>query len=274
MHMRRIAFALALLAVATVASTPALADDHSRPCDDHSLRGSFGFSAEGVTLPASGIPAPLAGGFVASGIANYDGKGNFTLTATTSFNGNVQGPTTYAGTYSVNPDCSFGSAAASGATFSGVITDNGHQLYIMQANNGVVITGTAKARGGRGPGEEDTGHATCPSGSGAGSFGYLLDGSAGDPALPGVAFGPAAAIGVINVDHSGRFSMTALISASGNQTPSPITFTGTYVAGANCTFTLNYDNGLHFNGTVVNRNEVLITGADAGTAVIVRGKRI
>lgn len=113
-------------------------------CTNNSLRGSYGFTAQGVTLQGSPVPAALRGPFASSGSATFDGQGNFTLTATSSFNGIVQGPATVKGTYSVNEDCTYDSRADNGATFRSVIVNGGKEILILQTTPGVAITGTAK----------------------------------------------------------------------------------------------------------------------------------
>jgi hypothetical protein len=113
-------------------------------CTNKSLQGTYGFTAQGVTLKGSPVPAPLQGPFASSGSATFDGQGNFTLTATSSFNGLVQGPTTVKGTYSVNKDCTYDSVAENGATFRSVIVNGGKEILILQTTPGVAIIGTAK----------------------------------------------------------------------------------------------------------------------------------
>jgi hypothetical protein len=112
-------------------------------CSNKSLRGTYGFSAQGNTLKDSPVPAALQGPFASSGFATFDGQGNFTLTATSSFNGIIQGPTTVTGSYRVNADCTYDSKADNGATFRAVIVNGGKELLIMQTTPGVAITGTA-----------------------------------------------------------------------------------------------------------------------------------
>jgi hypothetical protein len=113
-------------------------------CTNQSLRGNFGFSAQGVTLADSSIPAELQGSFASSGFAEFDGAGNLTLTATTSLNGVIQGPTGVKGSYQVNGDCTFEAKTVNGTTFRGVIVNGGAELFILQTTPGVAITVTAK----------------------------------------------------------------------------------------------------------------------------------
>lgn len=113
-------------------------------CTNKSLRGTFGFSTQGVTLQSSSVAAALQGPFASSGFATFDGQGNLTMTVTNSFNGIIQGPTPVKGSYSVNPDCSFDAKDENGVTFRAVIVNGGTELLIMQTSPGVAITGTAR----------------------------------------------------------------------------------------------------------------------------------
>ena len=76
-------------------------------------------------------------------MATFDGQGSFTLTATSSFNGVIQGPVTVHGTYSVSDDCTYTSQADNGATFRSVIVDDAKEILIIQTNTGVAVTGRA-----------------------------------------------------------------------------------------------------------------------------------
>jgi hypothetical protein len=113
-------------------------------CSNRSLLGTYGFTSQGVTLQGSSVPAALQGSFASSGFITFDGQGNFTLTETSSFNGTIQGPTAVKGAYIVNADCTFDSKAVNGATFRAVIVDGGKELLMMQTNQGVAVTSTAK----------------------------------------------------------------------------------------------------------------------------------
>ncbi|MFL6446264.1 MAG: hypothetical protein ACJ746_00960 [Bryobacteraceae bacterium] len=122
-------------------------DGNRRACDNTSLRGEFAFTTQGMTLAALGLPAGLTGAFASGGSGEFDGSGHFTLTASSSFNGVVQGPATITGTYSVNEDCSYTSQASNGVMFRAAIVDGGREILILQTTPGTVITGVAKKRG-------------------------------------------------------------------------------------------------------------------------------
>jgi hypothetical protein len=240
------------------------------------LRGNFGYSANGTTLAALGLQPQLTGAFVSSGYAAFDGGGHFELTATSSFNGVIQGPATITGTYTVNDDCSYTSAASNGVTFRGVIVDHGRELLILQTTPGVAITGTAKKRDADGRrGDESGEHSrACSSDKFAGNYGFLATGFAGAPTLPNTAFGPLAGVGVIDVKPDGTFTMTAQRSVGGVLDPAPLPLTGSYTMGANCTAELTFDVGFHFSATIVNNSETVFIETDPGTAVTAVSKRL
>lgn len=206
----------------------------SRPaphCTDASLKGEFTFSARGVTLAALGLPASLTGPFVSSGTAVYDGAGHVTLTATSSFNGIVQGPQTVHGTYTVNDDCSFTSQTENGATFRAAIVDGGRELLILQTNHGVVIAGTAESRESsavrRNTEREAEGRvAQCTNAALAGSYGFLAEGAAGPPTIPAAVAGPLDGVGIVTLNANGSFMMSAQRSVAGTVDPQALPLTG------------------------------------------------
>ncbi len=81
----RILFALGVCALSAAAEDGAM-----RHCTNGSLRGTYGFTAQGSTVAGSPVPAPLQGPFASVGTAVYDGKGGVTLTAAATFNGLTQ----------------------------------------------------------------------------------------------------------------------------------------------------------------------------------------
>jgi hypothetical protein len=270
-------FLLTMLLVAELgafAATPAHAE--TRSCTNASLHGNFAFTAQGTTLAALGLPAPLTGVFASSGTAKFDGNGHFELIATSSFAGVLQGPATVTGTYSVNRDCSYTSQASNGTTFRAVIVDNGRELLILQTNNGVVITGTAQARDRHFEPDASLSKSrrACDNRSFAGSYGFLAEGYAGAPTLPGAPFAPLAGVGVVDVSPDGTFIMMAQRSVNGVIDPAPLPLKGTYTFSSSCTVELTFDVGFHFIALPVNKDETVFIETDPGTALTVRAKRI
>src|SRR5581483_9869098 len=243
MSFRKIVYSICALAVAAGAGL------HAAPaaaCTNTSLHGEYAFTASGATFAALGLPAPLTGAFVSSGSATFDGRGNFTLTATSSFNGALQGPAVVTGAYSVNPDCTYTSQASNGATFLASIVRGGRELYILQTNPGTTIVGTALARDARPHDDDDdagtANGAACTATSLVGDYGFIANGFAGPPVLPGP-FAPLVGVGVVTVNRNGTFLMMARRSVGGVLDPIVLPLTGTYQLGPNCTYTLNFDVG-------------------------------
>lgn len=250
--------------------------DRRAGCTNASLRGDFAYTAHGTTLATLGLPAPLTGPFVSSGSAMFDGAGHFSLTADLSFNGIVQGPITVTGTYSVNSDCSYTSQASNGATFRAVITSDGRELLILQTNTGTVITGTAIRRD-HGFSLEELERARplqCDNAGVAGSYGFLADGFAGAPTLPGAPFAPLAGVGTVTLREDGSFMMVAQRSVNGMLDPQPLPLTGKYSVFPDCSAKLTFDAGFHFDATIVSSQEMLFMETDPGTALTVRSRRL
>jgi hypothetical protein len=253
-------------------------------CTNASLHGKFVFTARGTTLPTLGLPAPETGAFASSGSAEFDGHGHFTLTATSSFAGLIAPASTVAGTYGVNSDCSYTSQAANGATFRAVIVNDGRELLIMQTNRGTAITGTAEATDERRHESDDENldaindwgrnRNSCSLRELAGFYGFLADGYAGSPVLPGAPFAPFTGVGVVDLHQDGTFMMMAVRSVDGVVDAAPVPLMGTFHLTGNCTAELTFDVGLHFIANVVSRDEEVFIETDPGTALIVRSKRI
>jgi len=264
----------AMITIAMVPFTIQAKDSDKHTCTNENLQGVFGFTAHGTTLPALGLQAPLTGAFASSGSADFDGMGHFTLTATSSFHGVIQGPATVTGTYSVSSDCSYASKASNGVTFRAAIVNNGSELLILQTTPGTVITGVAKKEGAKldAKYEEDSreGRKTCS----AGIYGFLADGFAGAPTLPNTPFGPLAGVGIITVRPDGTFSMMAQRSVGGVLDPAPLPLTGSYTISPNCTAELTFDAGFHFAATIINSSEAVFIETDPGTALTVASKRL
>jgi len=87
--------------LASGASTMAQSNDGH--CTNRTVFGNYGFSAEGVLLPAPGVTLQ----FRSTGVAHFDGKGNVTWMEHTVVNGTSLQPGFIAasGTYTVNSDC-------------------------------------------------------------------------------------------------------------------------------------------------------------------------
>jgi len=253
-------------------------ETETRQCSNDSLRGDFAYSAHGTTMAASGLPVALTGAFASGGTASFDGAGHFSLTATSSFQGVIQGPATLTGTYDVNSDCSYTSTASNGVKFQAVLVDRGQAIYILQVTPGTIITGIARKRaaGANDHRTHDSDHESpnCSAASFSGNYGFIADGSAGAPTLPGTKFGPLAGVGLVDVKRDGTFTMMARRSVGGAIDPAVLPLTGTYQLGPGCTAELTFDVGFHFTASIVSADEVSFIETDSGTALTVIARRL
>jgi len=76
---------------------------HAGKCTVSTIKGTYIYALDGFTI--QGNDATQRTPFAQSGQETYDGNGLITGAATASMNGTIV-RSTYAGTYTVNPDCS------------------------------------------------------------------------------------------------------------------------------------------------------------------------
>ncbi|MQA30955.1 MAG: hypothetical protein GEU82_14170 [Luteitalea sp.] len=257
---------LGLLTAGAATALPAAGDAGPLGCTNADLRGTFGFTAQGVTLPGSPVPPPLQGAFASSGLSTFDGRGHFTLTATNSFNGFVQGPGVVTGTYEVNGDCTYTSQSDSGVTFRAAIVSGGDELLILQTTPGVVVSGVARRQGRRRDRSPDleSPPRRCDASAIRGTYGFLANGVAG----------PLHGVGTVAFDRGGGFTLTATRSVNGTLDPEPLTLIGTYAFTEGCAFRMSFDVGFNFTATIVGEGrEIVFIQTDPGTTLIVRATR-
>ena len=138
-------FRIAALSTSLLLSSLATAVSAEERCSNASLVGSYAFQVDGAN-----ISAPLPGGpgpFAAVGRNTYDGKGGMQGTIVISSNGVIINAT-YAGTYSVNADCTGVKSATLnvGATvdFSFVIDDDLREIRMIVSDPGFAVSGSAR----------------------------------------------------------------------------------------------------------------------------------
>ena len=88
----------AITAIALSIAPTAMADD--KGCSNGTLKGTFAHTLTGFIT----APPAVAGPFAGLGTETFDGNGGLTGNSTVSLNGTISSGT-YAGTYTVNPDC-------------------------------------------------------------------------------------------------------------------------------------------------------------------------
>lgn len=252
-----------------------------RRCTNGSLKGAYGFTAQGFTLSGAPLPAALLGPFATGGLSVFDGQGNFTLTANSSFNGAIQPPLTVKGTYSVNEDCTYTSQAENGVSFRSVIVNGGQEILILQTTPNVVVAGIAKKISPQARSlqeqslSEQARQPRCTNGVIQGSYGFLAEGFAGPPTLPLPTSGPLAGVGTVAFDPRGSFTLTAVRSVNGALDPQPVILLGSYAVNDDCTFTMKFDVGFTFRAVIVDGGrEILFVETDPGTALTVKARRI
>lgn len=127
-------FAIAAVTALALGMAPTAKADN-KGCSNATLKGTFVHIGTGFTT----APPAEAGPFAGLGTDTFDGRGNFTGTASLSLNGTiVSAPET--GTYQVNPDCT-GTYTVPGVTTAFfVIADSGNELRAICTDPGTVIT--------------------------------------------------------------------------------------------------------------------------------------
>lgn len=263
--------------ILSVSAVAALADGGPPRCSNTTLRGTYGFTAQGFIVPGTPAPTPL-GPFASLGTAVYDGRGGVALNASATFNGQTLSLPAVKGTYQVNADCTFVSRLENGATFFASIVDAGQELFILQTTPGVIASGVASLqtnRGREGDAESSPSNA-CRISITHCVYGFISQGTGAPPTVTPPAAGPLAGVGTVSFAPNGTFRLTAVRSANGIIDSQPLNLTGNYVFTQDCDFRMTFDVvGFHFNGTAVNGGrEVLFSETDAGTTFIVKAKKM
>jgi len=113
------------------------------PADSQSCgaRGTYGYTGFGNTFEPNPFGFP-AGVLSTNGTITLDGNGNWVVREVEVVNGQVFNPAaTFAGTYTLNPDCAF-AAMLPGIpepVFVGVVVDHGNQIRAMGTTPGEQI---------------------------------------------------------------------------------------------------------------------------------------
>jgi hypothetical protein len=99
----RMWMATTIICVLLASGASAIAQANGEHCSNRTVFGNYGYSAEGVLLPAPSVTLQ----FRSMGVAHFDGNGNLSWVEHTVVNGMSLQPGFIAasGTYTVNPDC-------------------------------------------------------------------------------------------------------------------------------------------------------------------------
>ncbi|MDZ8221485.1 MULTISPECIES: hypothetical protein [unclassified Nostoc] len=104
-------------------------------CNNATITGSYGTQFTGTILAT-----PIAG----VALVQFNGRGNFQATQSSSLDGTISLNATYSGTYSVKQNCTVQIRYTDGSSASGTIVDGGKEILLLQTNPGTVIVGTWK----------------------------------------------------------------------------------------------------------------------------------
>jgi hypothetical protein len=132
-------FAIAAVTALALGIAPT-AKAYNKGCSDASLTGTFAYTLTETVI----APPSIAGPAAEVGTQTFDGKGATTGTAMLSANGTIF-QLTFAGTYTVNPDCTgtftlqIASVGITQHVFF-VIDDNGTEFRAIETDAGFVGT--------------------------------------------------------------------------------------------------------------------------------------
>jgi hypothetical protein len=142
-NLKRLAVALlitgAIITFSVLLSSPiGAAAAHGNRCG---AKGTYGYTGFGNAF--DGNPLGFQPGVVSSnGTLTLDGNGNVLIREAEVNNGQVfNSAATFAGTYTLNPDCTFTAMLPGlpGPVFVGVVVDNGNQIRAMSTIPGVQV---------------------------------------------------------------------------------------------------------------------------------------
>jgi hypothetical protein len=183
-------------------------------------------SANATATKAAGIAGndnSLSGNVPAMGRYYLDGAGNIIglSTGRTAFNLAV-------GKYTVNTDCTGRITLGSGATYDFVLANGGRELTFLRTDaDGGGNVGVARRAG------------SCVALNYPNGFTFSVGGGSQQQDSSGAAaLAPYSAVGIINVNGNGNFTMSESVYKNGGVTRS--TAIGTYTVGTDCSVSLKF----------------------------------
>lgn len=232
----------ATLAQSIVSQDDPFARAHSKTCSVGTLKGDYGYLIKGNNLNWLQLPS---GPVAMIGVANYDGAGNVTTTATSIFNGFIV-PVTQKGTYTVNDDCT-GEVVFPLGGYPIVITSDGREIRGIQTypsgvvpppGVGWVLDGYAKKIAPE-PHNDDSPFEraksfSCNPGVIAGSYSTTWNGTMlSSPTFPA---GPMSGVSIFNFSQDLTFASKDKMNFNGIVTP--LSQAGTFTLQDNCMATV------------------------------------
>ncbi len=139
--MKRLSLAIVTLSMIFAVPLVAAADQNS--CG---LKGTYAYTGFGYTYDGNPLGFP-AGYITASGTVTFDGNGNSFIRQAEVVNGQlINANAEYAGTYALNPDCTFTTTLFGVTAFGGVVADHGKQIRAMITIPGIQVSFTNTIR--------------------------------------------------------------------------------------------------------------------------------
>jgi hypothetical protein len=243
---------LALLSGLFIALAATLASGSSRHaavaaegCNNHSLRGPYGFSVAGQAFNPPGPGYHEVAEFADAGRIVFDGSGNLNGTDTESLNGVITTALIFGGTYTVQADCT-GTAAISGgisANLRFMLVEGGQEVNAFVTDPGLVATGQISKIQLNG----------CSNATLRGVYGF---GASGSAFAPTGEIGDLAVFARIVFDGHGNSTQSTNSSFNGFQNQAPLE-TATYSVNPDCTGSAILH---HPDGTFEHINFVIVEG--------------
>ena len=219
-------------------------------CSNGVFQGTYFYNVSGSLLGTSTVPYSESGKLVA------DGQGNVTGIAYNSQNG-IQASNAFNGTYTVNSSCSGTMSLTINAfpvAVSFQVLNNGQNAVLAFSSPTEIVAGTAVRA-------TASSSAQCSNASLAGSYGYVLSGTATG--------NPYTEAGQFTADGAGNVTTNSTYNRNGTVTQT--TGNGAYMLSSDCTgsLTLSTQTGNHtFRIAVVpGTRAVSFLETDAGTLV-------
>jgi hypothetical protein len=142
-NLKALAISIITLSMLLAVSTAAAADDNH--CG---AKGTYAYTGFGYTYDGNILGFP-AGNLSINGTITLDGNGNSSIREAEVVNGVLLNPAAeYAGTYTLNSDCTFSATlpGAPGPVFVGVVADHGKQIRAMMTAPGIQVNFTNTIR--------------------------------------------------------------------------------------------------------------------------------